>query len=389
MENNTPITNTPSAIPPSSGNGKKILAITTLIVLVTGGGFFLTKNGVGLKGAMITGVPASNNTSSKCSDIDKSAATALPRDPARENKYILRAAHDDNSDLQVGSTTWESKDLPAGVTLEPGFFDNEMEVKGAITCPFVFNVTVTDIKSKEKAEKAYYIDEAAAQTAEKILGLASNSSINTATLEAKNSLTSTYTADNLTTLGRAKSELTRNIVTTSPTFADKNAEFKVGMSVLVPDLLSAQSGTTCSPVKNAKGMGYNPSGEDCLDWYVGTIRKIEKPSSISNGGFTVELKIPTGPLGSSTKVPYGFAAFLTVHPEAKDVTSGNQVIIFSPVDGHYYAATVQSANKDGTISVTTNDNHESFTLKSSHIYVQGTNFSSLPVDIKQLEKNWY
>lgn len=152
METNTQTTTTPIATP-SSGNGKKYIALGAL-VLVLGGAFLMTRGGSTLKGSFIGG-------GANCPTIaesDKALATHLLPDSTRKNGYFLSAAHDDGSLLPANAITWESKDLPQGVTLVAGYYDNEMEVKGDITCPFIFHVTVTDVASKDTAQKAYYID---------------------------------------------------------------------------------------------------------------------------------------------------------------------------------------------------------------------------------------
>jgi|GEM_PF-7069100 len=152
METNTQTTTTPITTP-SSGNGKKYIAIGAL-VLVLGGAFLMTRGGATLKGSFV----GSGRNCTAISDSDKALATHLLPDRTRKNAYFLSAAHDDGSVLPANSITWESKDLPQGVSLVAGILDNEMEVKGDMTCSFIFHVTVTDVVSKDTAQKAYYIE---------------------------------------------------------------------------------------------------------------------------------------------------------------------------------------------------------------------------------------
>ncbi|MCX6733620.1 MAG: hypothetical protein NTX63_02300 [Candidatus Peregrinibacteria bacterium] len=443
METNTQTTTNPITTP-SSGNGKKYIALGAL-VLVLGGAFLMTRSGTTLKGSFIGG----GTNCPTISDSDKALATHLLPDAARKNAYLLSAAHDDGSTLPANSITWESKDLPQGVSLVAGYMDNEMEVKGDITCPFIFHVTVTDVASRDTAQKAYYIDGSGTATANVAVTdgkISANYNINNtntysvtkaptlatmttttartptagATAETRTPATGTAATTTTTTTrtpatGTATTDAGSRTSTTSttaaplvynltgtlgsttamlslagPLYSDKTSpEFKVGMSVLVGDT-SKDSSPICAVLNKYPTGPKKLSGAECRQWYRGKITAIDANSS---NKYIVTLDDPKGPLGATAIGNVSYQpnlAFITAHPGASDLKEGSQIIAKSPATGNFYTATVQFVNTDGkTAYVTTNDDHTVYeALPFSSIFVQGINFNSLPMNQYELKKFW-
>lgn len=153
METTTPISTPNAPVPlatPSSGNGKKFIAIGAIIV-VLGGVFFFAKGGMSLKGSAI------EVCLTKPTQRDIDSATLLPKN--ENGKYLLNV-NLEGKPLAQGTIIWKPNGLPEGVTLVDGRLDNEKEVLlGTTTCPFIFGVTVTDkTRMAEPAAKSYYIN---------------------------------------------------------------------------------------------------------------------------------------------------------------------------------------------------------------------------------------
>lgn len=149
METSTPNMPAPLATP-SSGNGKKLIAFAAIIVIL-GGVFFFTKGGMSLKGSVVNDVCLK-----RPSREEIKSATPLE---SKDGKYLLNVNLEGKT-LDKGTIVWEPNGLPEGVTLIDGSLDNEKEVLlGAMACPFIFSVTVTDrTQMAEPATKSYYIN---------------------------------------------------------------------------------------------------------------------------------------------------------------------------------------------------------------------------------------
>ncbi len=154
----TPITPAPLNTP-SAGNGKKFIIIGALVLVLGGGAFFLSQGGSTLKGSFVAG-------GANCPVIaDKDIASAKLLEPDANGKYILSVKYSDETSPDPLSITWSSTDLPSGAVIK-SYLDNQAEVSGTTTCPFIFTATVKDADSREVAQKKYYINPPAAPAAE-------------------------------------------------------------------------------------------------------------------------------------------------------------------------------------------------------------------------------